>query len=125
MQDLTAYANALVERFENPALEHRLLQIAMDGSQKLPQRWLDTLTANQALGRECPAIRRGIAAWLRHLLGANGVVDDPRAKELGVAAGSSDPIMALFGPYGLMANIWNPTPSDCIAIASHLSYEQA
>src|SRR3546814_7536564 len=38
-QDLAAYANALLDRFANPALDHRLIQIAMDGSQKIPQRW--------------------------------------------------------------------------------------
>jgi mannitol-1-phosphate/altronate dehydrogenase len=30
-----------LERFANPALKHRTWQIAMDGSQKLPQRMLD------------------------------------------------------------------------------------
>lgn len=39
--DLTAYADSLLERFANPALQHRTSQIAMDGSQKLPQRMLD------------------------------------------------------------------------------------
>jgi mannitol-1-phosphate/altronate dehydrogenase len=39
--DLTAYADSLIERFANPALQHRTWQIAMDGSQKLPQRMLD------------------------------------------------------------------------------------
>src|SRR3546814_17662257 len=38
-QDLAAYANALLDRFANPALDHRLIQIAMDGSQTIPQRW--------------------------------------------------------------------------------------
>ena len=33
---------ALCERFGNPALKHRTWQIAMDGSQKLPQRLLGT-----------------------------------------------------------------------------------
>ncbi len=38
--DLTAYAEQLLARFANDSLRHRLQQIAMDGSQKLPQRWL-------------------------------------------------------------------------------------
>jgi fructuronate reductase len=37
-QDLNAYVNALIARFANPAPNHRLIQIAMDGSQKIPQR---------------------------------------------------------------------------------------
>ena len=119
-QDLLAYAAALIERFANPALNHRLIQIAMDGSQKLPQRWLETLAANQALGRECPAIRRGLAAWIVHLRGANGPVDDPRAAELGAAAAGPDPIGALFGPGGLMGAIWHPTAADRAALAAML-----
>ena len=55
-QDLNAYADALLDRFTNPALNHRLAQIAMDGSQKIPQRWLETLAFHSAQGRQCPAI---------------------------------------------------------------------
>lgn len=115
-QDLAAYATALVERFANPALNHRLIQIAMDGSQKLPQRWLETLAANQALGRACPVILQGIAAWIRHLRGVNGPVDDPRALELGAAARGSDPVAALFGRLGMVSNLWLPTEVDAAAI---------
>lgn len=39
--DLAAYAELLIARFTNPSLKHRTWQIAMDGSQKLPQRLLD------------------------------------------------------------------------------------
>ena len=34
--DFTAYEQQLVERFGNPANGHRCAQIAMDGSQKIP-----------------------------------------------------------------------------------------
>ena len=53
-QDLDAYADALLARFGNPALAHRLAQIAMDGSQKIPQRWLATLAAQQEGGAPAP-----------------------------------------------------------------------
>lgn len=39
--DLVAYADNLIDRFTNPSLKHQTWQIAMDGSQKLPQRLLD------------------------------------------------------------------------------------
>lgn len=107
-QDLSAYATALIERFANPALNHRLIQIAMDGSQKLPQRWLDTLAANQAMGRECPAIRLGLAAWIDHLRGANGPVDDPRAAELVPLAAGPNALADLVGVNGLLASQWRP-----------------
>lgn len=116
-QDLARYAGELVARFANPALNHRLIQIAMDGSQKLPQRWLETLAENQRQGRQCPAILAGITAWIAHLGGANGPVDDPRADELAVAAGSADPVAALFGASGLLASEWRPSAEDRAAIA--------
>jgi fructuronate reductase len=40
--DLERYADTVLGRFANTALEHRTSQIAMDGSQKLPQRLLKT-----------------------------------------------------------------------------------
>jgi mannitol-1-phosphate/altronate dehydrogenase len=38
--NLGQYADQLFERYSNPAIRHSLWQIAMDGSQKLPQRLL-------------------------------------------------------------------------------------
>jgi fructuronate reductase len=81
-QDLDAYATALLARFDNKALHHRLSQIAMDGSQKIPQRWLETLAWHRQKSLACPAIEAGLAAWFQHLKGANGPVDDPRAAQL-------------------------------------------
>jgi fructuronate reductase len=114
-QDLSAYADALIERFKNPALNHRLAQIAMDGSQKIPQRWLETLTFHQKHGRQCPAILAGIAAWIRHIRSDNGVVDDPMAETLKAtwdAAGKDGIVTALFGPGGLMESAWIPSDAD-------------
>ncbi|HQS70629.1 MAG: mannitol dehydrogenase [Novosphingobium sp. 28-62-57] len=120
-QDLAAYAQALIARFANPALNHRLIQIAMDGSQKLPQRWLETLAANAATGRPCPAILTGIAAWLHHLTGANGAVDDPMAGQLTtLVARHPDPrdaARALFTGDGPLAGVWEPTEADLDAVA--------
>lgn len=115
-QDLPAYAKALVERFANPALNHRLIQVAMDGSQKLPQRWLGTLEANRQQGRSCPAILTGLAAWIRHLGGANGPVDDPLAAELLTAARSPGPATALLGPGGILAGTWQLGAADLASI---------
>lgn len=73
-------ARALLARFVNPALEHRLAQIAMDGSQKLPQRLVQTVADRLAAGYEAPAAARGIAAWMAHLSGPH--VNDPLADQL-------------------------------------------
>ena len=113
--DLGAYADALIARFANPALNHRLIQIAMDGSQKIPQRWLATLAENQRAGRECPAIMTALGAWLRHVRGDNvaqwGTVDDPRAAELADAwarYGEQGITAAVFGTGGMLASDWAP-----------------
>lgn len=74
------YARALLARFANPALAHRLAQIAMDGSQKLPQRLVQTVADRNAAGQPAPAAARGIAAWMEHLTGAH--VNDPMAAQL-------------------------------------------
>ncbi|NLR40270.1 mannitol dehydrogenase family protein, partial [Novosphingobium sp. ERW19] len=107
-QDLAAYADALIARFANPSLNHRLIQIAMDGSQKIPQRWLETLAHNEAHGRTCPAIREGLSAWIHHLQGHNGPVDDPLADKLSRAAKTDTPMIALFGEGGLLTSSWRP-----------------
>ncbi|MCD5996413.1 mannitol dehydrogenase family protein [Pseudomonas sp. CDFA 602] len=64
--DLALYAHDLEARFANDSLQHRLRQIAMDGSQKLPQRWL--LGAQQLLdeGRGIACTALGVAAWIHY-----------------------------------------------------------
>jgi fructuronate reductase len=114
-QDLNAYADALIARFANPALNHRLIQIAMDGSQKIPQRWLKTLAHHQKRGKQCPSILTAIGAWLCHIRGGNGTVDDPMAEALKAAwdaAGRQGIVTNLFGSGGLMASDWVPSDGD-------------
>jgi fructuronate reductase len=108
-QDLDAYAEALLARFADPALNHRLIQIAMDGSQKIPQRWLETLAFHQQRGTPCPAILEALAAWLRHVRGDLRAVDDPLADRLAALwaeAGADGIAAALFGARGLFAASW-------------------
>jgi fructuronate reductase len=122
-QDLNAYADALIARFANPALNHRLIQIAMDGSQKIPQRWLETLAFHQQQGRQCPSILAGIAAWLCHIRGDNGPVDDPLAEALKAswdAVGRQSVVASLFGSGALMASAWAPSTDDRDTITAAL-----
>ncbi len=85
--DLGVYAGSLLERYRNPAIRHRTWQIAMDGSQKLPQRILGTLSANLAAGRRSPGLVLAVAAWMRYVGGVdesgNAIdVRDPLAARL-------------------------------------------
>ncbi|APZ98660.1 mannitol dehydrogenase [Sphingopyxis sp. QXT-31] len=107
-QDLSAYADALLERFANPALHHRLIQIAMDGSQKIPQRWLKTLAWHQRRGKRCPSIEAAVEAWIAFLRGGAHPIDDPLADRLRAAVAGPDPMQALFGDGGLLASEWLP-----------------
>jgi len=106
-QDLDAYAGALLDRFANPALHHRLIQIAMDGSQKIPQRWLETLAWHQARGARCPSLEAAIEAWIAFLL-SDHPIDDPLADPLRGAAAGPDALDQLFGEGGLIASGWRP-----------------
>lgn len=78
--DPAAYAAALKARFDNSALQHRLAQIAMDGSQKLPQRLLGTIRDRHAAGCSAAAAIIGVRAWIDHF--ASDFVDDPMAERL-------------------------------------------
>jgi len=86
-ENLDAYCAALLERFENPAIRHRTWQIAMDGSQKLPQRMLGTIQDNLAAGRAFSGMALAVAGWMRYIGGVdekghNIDVRDPLAEPL-------------------------------------------
>lgn len=83
--DLRGYAADLMRRFENPAIRHRTWQIAMDGSQKLPQRLLGTIRERLAAGLPIDALALAVAAWIRYV----GGVD-----ERGAAIDVRDPLAA-------------------------------
>ncbi|MFM9974872.1 MAG: mannitol dehydrogenase family protein [Beijerinckiaceae bacterium] len=82
--DLAAYADALLTRYDNPAIRHRTWQIAMDGSQKLPQRLLATIRERLVHGLPIPRLALVIAAWMTYVGGVDGAgrpidVRDPLA----------------------------------------------
>lgn len=85
--DLGAYADSLIERFSNPALQHRTWQIAMDGSQKLPQRLLDGIRIHLKQGSRWPLLALGVAAWMRYVSGVDDMgnaidIRDPLAEKI-------------------------------------------
>jgi len=68
---LEEYRQRFLERISNPALPHPLSQIAMDGSQKLPQRLLDTIRDRLRAGHGIDRLSLAVAAWLHYLRGVN------------------------------------------------------
>ena len=85
--DLAAYRESLVERFANPALPHKTQQIAMDGSQKLPQRLLGTIRDGIAAGRRIHFAALAVAAWMRYVYG-----EDEKGRPIEIA----DPMAPTF-----------------------------
>ena len=69
--DLARYADLLIERYTNPALRHRTWQIAMDGSQKLPQRMLDSVRWHLADNSSFALLALGVAGWMRYVGGVD------------------------------------------------------
>ena len=93
------YVEQLKLRFCNPALKHRTAQIAMDGSQKLPQRLLATLRDRIAAGLPSPALATAIAGWMHfavktaHTPGA--VLNDPLSTDILAQARASNDSTAI------------------------------
>lgn len=110
--DPAAYIDAILARFRNPAIRHRLSQIAWDGSQKLPVRLLGTIGEALATGRDIAPLCLPIAGWMhfvRRQARAGVALVDPLAEELarigramtGKAAADADVFLgidAVFGP---------------------------
>ncbi|WJY21909.1 mannitol dehydrogenase family protein [Fontisubflavum oceani] len=97
--ELSAYATRLQDRFRNPALHHMTAQIAMDGSQKLPQRLLAPIAEAHAAGRPWDALATGVAGWLRYL--ERFAPEDPMADELRLAAAKGpDAVLDLRAVFG-------------------------
>jgi fructuronate reductase len=89
--DLVNYRRLLLERYRNPALPHRTAQIAMDGSQKIPQRWLNTIRDRMAAGAPWPRLALALAAWMRYASGR-----DEQGRTIDVV----DPLAARFRTLG-------------------------
>ncbi|WP_374189966.1 mannitol dehydrogenase family protein [Rhizobium rhizogenes] len=88
--DLTHYMDQLVERFANPAIAHRAQQIAMDGSQKLPQRLFQPAVDAISSGSDAAEFAFVTAVWIAYLKQAE-TIDDPRGRELQKAAADATP----------------------------------
>ena len=93
-ENLNDYCSNLLERYQNPAIEHRTWQIAMDGSQKLPQRILETVSDLIKHQRNFQGLALAIAAWMKYVTGidlAGEAIDvrDPIANDFAVIAKES------------------------------------
>ena len=104
--DLGAYADDLARRFENPNLGHETYQIAMDGTEKLPQRIFAPAMDALSSGRDIRPFAFATAAWMRYCLGhrddgSTHALRDPREDEIRAQIGGAKDagaiVEALFG----------------------------
>jgi len=83
--DVPAYIDAVLARFRNPAIVHKLSQIAWDGSQKLRFRLLETAAEALAARRPADRLAVGVAAWIAFVVRqaqAGAPITDPLADTL-------------------------------------------
>lgn len=116
--DVPAYIAAILARFRNPAIVHRLAQIAWDGSQKLPFRILETTAEALAAGRSVARLAVPVAAWMRFIESRAGQeIVDPMAAQFAGLRGVTDflALSAIF-PAELVANpIWRAAVTEAYA----------
>jgi len=103
---LDEYRQRFLARVSNPALPHLTRQVAMDGSQKVPQRLLAAIRDRKQRGDDFSRLAMSVAAWLHYLrgydeLGNTYAIQDPLASALAkllaraeVAATASAPSQA-------------------------------
>ncbi|MEK9936050.1 MAG: mannitol dehydrogenase family protein, partial [Rhodobiaceae bacterium] len=99
-EDLPRYCQSLMARYQNPEIRHRTWQIAMDGSQKLPQRILGTIADRLAQGVVPHGLCLVVAGWIRYVGGQDETgapidVRDPLADSLRTATRTNDPVGAV------------------------------
>jgi fructuronate reductase len=106
--DVVAYQQQLRSRWDNSAVRHRLAQIAMDGSQKLPNRLFGPIRERLAEGATPHAATLGIAAWMRFISAGQSdegtplPLDDPLADRLrSASAGASSSAAVADGLFGV------------------------
>ncbi|WP_062466627.1 mannitol dehydrogenase family protein [Demequina maris] len=94
--DAAAYRVALVERFANPRIVHRLDQIAADSSVKLAARIAPVARLELGAGGDALPAAAALGAWIGAVRRC-APVPDARERQLGDALLSHDPVRALVG----------------------------
>ncbi len=125
-QRLADYAATVIRRFENKAMRHRTWQIAMDGSQKLPQRLIGTLADRVQSGAPFGRIALALAAWFRFLAGSDDgggriEVSDPRAREMAVLVDSGLPESVAVDNMLRRSGLFPPALAGSAALAAALA----
>ncbi len=131
--DPEAYGRALAVRFANPGLAHATAQIAMDGTEKLPQRWFAPATELLVAGGDLRPYAFASALWLGWLaaLAREGKAPpDPRGAQLlalaQAAGGDPEGLSGILALPGLAAPALRTAPgfrAPLLAVLARLQAE--
>ncbi|MDX1304379.1 fructuronate reductase [Photobacterium sp.] len=98
--DLEGYAKLLIERFTNPSLKHQTWQIAMDGSQKIPQRMGGSLRFHLEKETDYKWLAMGIAGWMTYISGV-----DEKAQPIDVRDPMADQFKSIYQQHGINTSV--------------------
>lgn len=107
--NLAVYQNDLIERFGNNKLPHQLKQIAMDGSQKLPQRIFPSLMETEEKNLKNDALVSALKEWIRFAHSQTSL-EDPEAKTL----------KDIFQAENWQAKLWSGKLFSPLSLHNHL-----
>lgn len=117
--DLGRYADDLAARFGNPAIAHETYQIAMDGTEKLPQRIAEPAVDCLRQGGDTRPFAFALAAWARYCLGVSETGEryalrDPREDRIAaaIAAAGRDATQIVRGLLSLPGVFPTPLSED-------------
>ncbi|MEO6362838.1 MAG: mannitol dehydrogenase family protein [Caldimonas sp.] len=120
--NLPAYRDALLARFESPAIEHKVQQIATDSSKKIPQRWVPSVLDRLRCGAALDHLSFAAAAWMRWCTGVNDdgqtyALIDPMSKQLQAASADHSllDLDAIWGPELTANAVWRGAVEQSLA----------
>jgi len=130
------YCAELLARFSNTALAHQTAQIGMDGSKKIPLRWLPTVLTLEQRGQAWPVLALALAAWIRALEGVSHhgegtpdqpAITDPLSALLAPLARCPDPAQAVFAVFRAVPGlvVLADQPAACMAVTRALAMLRA
>jgi fructuronate reductase len=97
----------------------------MDGTQKIPQRWLAPITSLQQRGRPVSALLFALAAWIAFVCTPGRTLDDPLAAQLAqirdrTCNDTKAAVEAIVGEHGLFSGAWRADSDSITQISAHL-----
>ncbi|GAB3090893.1 mannitol dehydrogenase family protein [Aestuariicella hydrocarbonica] len=129
--DIDGYKQQLLHRFSNASLNHRTSQIAQDGSQKIPQRWLASVRTLLSQKQDAALLAFALAGWIRYLQGTRDTLGKPPGEHFEIIdplsatltslvkteqQTSHSPVKAILGVQSIFGNLLQEQPEWCAQV---------